>query len=126
METNNNNNVSIGPTTIVGWLTAVLALLPTIIKSVEEGQVAFNGPEKYLAILGIATGLVTQIARYFQAHKKIPATKIAQYLPSTGDLFGKGEESPHSIVDDLPIAASPTAGEVPKDNSVLAPPVSAE
>lgn len=122
----NNNKVSIGSTTIVGWLTAVLALLPTIIKSVEEGQVAFNGPEKYLAILGIAAGLITQVARYFQAHKMIPATKIARYLPSTGDLFGQAGEEPQSRVDDLPIAAAPAAGEVPKDNSVLAPPASAE
>jgi hypothetical protein len=74
MET--NNNVSIGPTTIVGWMTALLALLPAIIKSVEEGQVSFNGPEKYLAILGIASGLITQIGRYLQAHKMITATTI--------------------------------------------------
>lgn len=66
-----NNKVSVGITSIVGWLTAFLALLPTIVKAVEEGRVAFSGPEKYLAIFGIASGLVTNIARYLQAHKLI-------------------------------------------------------
>ncbi|HXJ92642.1 MAG TPA: hypothetical protein VMT20_07140 [Terriglobia bacterium] len=63
--------VSVGVTSVIGWLTALLGCLPIIIKSVEEGAVAFNGPEKYLAILGIAAGLVTQIGRYFQAHAQI-------------------------------------------------------
>lgn len=66
-----DNKVSVGITTVVGWATALLALLPTIISSVESGAVAFNGPEKYLAIFGIASGLITQVARYLQAHKLI-------------------------------------------------------
>lgn len=69
-----NNKVSVGVTSIVGWATAFLALVPTIISSVESGAVAFNGPEKYLAIFGIASGLITNIARYLQAHKLIGAT----------------------------------------------------
>ena|ERR1700690_1165787 len=66
-----NNKVSVGVTSIIGWLTALLALLPTIIKSIESGVVAFSGPEKYLAIAGIASGLITNIARYLQAQKLI-------------------------------------------------------
>lgn len=66
-----NNKVSIGSTSIVGWSGAVLALLPTIIKAVETGQTSFAGPEKYLAITGIALGVITQISRYLQAHKLI-------------------------------------------------------
>ena len=60
-----------GTTSIVGWLGAVLALLPTIIKSVETGSTALAGPEKYLAITGIVLGTITQIGRYLQAHKLI-------------------------------------------------------
>lgn len=86
-----NNNVSIGSTTIVGWLTSFLALLPTIIKSVEEGQVAFNGPEKYLAIFGIAAGLVTQVARYLQAHKLISVSSAAHNI---GTISGFEESNP--------------------------------
>lgn len=67
-----NNKVSVGITSIIGWLAALGGLLPTIIKALEEGQVALAGPEKYLAIAGIAFGLLTNTARYFQAHKAIP------------------------------------------------------
>lgn len=67
--------VSIGPTTLVGWLGAVLALLPVIVKSIEEGAVAFGGPEKWLAIAGIVLAAVTQIGRYLQAHAQIRAGK---------------------------------------------------
>ena len=68
-------SVSIGPTTIVGWATAVLALLPAIVASISEGTVAFNGPEKYLAIFGIAAGLITQVGRYVQSHALSKAGK---------------------------------------------------
>lgn len=61
--------VAIGPTSIVGWITAVLGLLPIIVKSVEEGAVAFSGPEKYLALLGIISLAITQIGRYLQSLK---------------------------------------------------------
>ena len=64
-------NVKVGASSYIGWISAFLALLPVIVKSVEEGSVAFNGPEKWLAIAGIAIGLVTQIGRYVQAHALI-------------------------------------------------------
>lgn len=67
--------VSIGTTTIVAWATAFLAMLPTIVKSIEQGVVAWNGPEKYLAIYGIATALVSFIGRYLQAHALIKVGK---------------------------------------------------
>lgn len=76
-----NNKVSVGITSVVGWLTALLALLPTIISSIESGAVAFNGPEKYLAIFGIASGLVTQVARYLQAHKLIGVGGSIETIP---------------------------------------------
>jgi hypothetical protein len=84
-----NNKVSVGITSVIGWLTALLALLPTIISSIESGAVAFNGPEKYLAIFGIASGLITNVARYLQAHKMIgiSATPTAQIAP---DGFEQG------------------------------------
>lgn len=59
--------VAIGPTTIVGWISAVLGLLPIVVKSVEEGAVALAGPEKYLAIFGIVMAGITQIGRYLQS-----------------------------------------------------------
>jgi hypothetical protein len=64
-------SVPIGITSILGWLTALLAALPIIIKSIEEGAVAFGGPEKWLAIISIVAGAITQIGRYAQAHAQI-------------------------------------------------------
>lgn len=61
--------VAVGPTSIVGWATAALGVLPMVVKAVEEGSVAVQGPERYLAVFGIATGLVTQVFRYVQSLK---------------------------------------------------------
>lgn len=61
--------VAVGPTSIVGWLTAGLGVLPMVIKAIEEGSVAVQGPEKYLAVFGIAAGLITQVFRYIQSLK---------------------------------------------------------
>ena len=69
------SKVSIGSTTIVAWITAALAMLPTIIKSVEEGIVAYQGPEKWLAIYAIVAALASFIGRYAQAHALIKAGK---------------------------------------------------
>jgi hypothetical protein len=59
--------VSIGATTIFGWITAVVGILPLVFKSVEEGQIAFHGPEKWLAIAGVVSLAITQIGRYLQS-----------------------------------------------------------
>jgi len=85
-----NNKVSVGITSVVGWLTALLALLPTIISSIESGAVAFNGPEKYLAIFGIASGLITNVARYLQAHKLIGITTTTSTAPIAPGSFEVG------------------------------------
>jgi hypothetical protein len=61
--------VSIGATTVVGWLTALVGLLPIIVKSIESGTTAFNGPEKWLAVAGVIFGSITQVFRYAQSLK---------------------------------------------------------
>jgi hypothetical protein len=66
-------SVSVGATSVLGWMAALLGLAPTIVKSIEEGTVAFGGPEKWLAIAGIIFGAITQIGRYLQAHGLIKA-----------------------------------------------------
>lgn len=101
---NNNTSVPVGITSIIGWLGAFLALVPTIIKAVEEGQVALAGPEKYLAIAGIVLGAITNIGRYLQAHKMI----------NSGT-----SEALEGLLDTTGLNAPSNAG-VPHDNSVLA------
>jgi hypothetical protein len=70
-------SVSVGATSIIGWLYSILGMLPTIIKSVEEGSVAWTQADKWLAISAIAVGAITQIGRYAQAHGLIKAGKAA-------------------------------------------------
>lgn len=65
-----NTEVSVGITTVIGYLTTALAALPIIIKTIEEGAVAFQGPEKYLAILSIVVGGITTLGRMIQAAAK--------------------------------------------------------
>lgn len=71
-------SVPVGITSVIGWATMVLGCLPIIVQSVAEGAVAFQGPEKYLAILGIVVGAITQLGRYIQAHAAIKAAKPAK------------------------------------------------
>lgn len=111
-----NNKVSVGITSIVGWLSALAALSPAVVKAVETGQADWNGPEKYLAIFGIASGLITQVARYLQAHKLIGTTIVNDIDKGIGEFDGIISE-----MNKLPIAPQPTTGEVPRDNSILAP-----
>lgn len=65
-----NTEVSVGVTTVIGYLTTLLAALPVVIKTIEEGAVAFHGPEKYLAILSIVVGGITTLGRMIQAAAK--------------------------------------------------------
>jgi len=65
-------NVPVGVTSWFGWLAGLAALVPTIVKDIEEGQAALlvGGPEKWSAITGIVLLAITQIGRYFQASIK--------------------------------------------------------
>lgn len=62
-------SVSVGITTIIGWLTAVGGAIPIIVKLLEEGQkgLTLAGPEKWGAILSVVALAITQLGRYFQA-----------------------------------------------------------
>jgi hypothetical protein len=74
--------VSVGITTIIGWLTAIGGAIPIVVKLLEEGQKGLTpaGPEKWAAILAVVSLGITQIGRYLQAHALIsagPATVAA-------------------------------------------------
>lgn len=64
--------VSIGITTVIGWLTSLLGALPIIIKLLEEGasSLQVGGPEKWAAIIAVVSLAVTNLGRYFQAAAK--------------------------------------------------------
>lgn len=72
-------SVSIGTTTIIGWLTALVAAIPTLVQVIEQGNaaVAINGPTKWTALLAVVAFAITQIGRYAQAHALVKAGKSA-------------------------------------------------
>lgn len=78
-----NNNVSIGSTTLAGWGTALTAFVAAGITYLTGDHSAQSVTAVELAGIGVLTGSITQIARYFQAHKMIPEQKIAETIGNT-------------------------------------------
>jgi hypothetical protein len=68
--------VSVGITTVIGWLTALGGVLPIVVKLLEEGASALTigGPEKWAAIIGLVSLAVTNIGRYLQSVHLIKAS----------------------------------------------------
>lgn len=69
--------VTVGITTIIGYLTALGGAIPLLVKLLEEGAkgLTLAGPEKYAAIISIVSLAVTQLGRYLQAIHIIKAGK---------------------------------------------------
>jgi hypothetical protein len=83
--------VTIGATSIVGWLMAAAALIPIAAKTIQSGSgVTVHGPEKWLAIAGIAIGGVTQIGRYLQSYKGISQKVEVKITTVLGWVVGLG------------------------------------
>lgn len=80
-----NVSVSVGITTIIGWLTAVGGAIPVIVKLLEEGQkgLTLAGPEKWFAIIGVVALGITQIGRYVQSVVVAQHAAAAAYAPET-------------------------------------------
>jgi hypothetical protein len=64
------DKVSVGISTVIGYLGALLAIIPTVVKTLEEGNVAYHGPEKWLAVYAVVSAAVTTIGRQIQAATK--------------------------------------------------------
>lgn len=71
--------VTVGVSSIVGYLTAFAGAIPILVRLVEEGAkgLTLAGPEKWAAIISIVSLAVTQIGRYLQAIHLIKATPPA-------------------------------------------------
>jgi drug/metabolite transporter (DMT)-like permease len=110
-----NTQVKIGTTTVVGWATALLGALPIIVKSIEEGEVAFHGPEKYLALLSVVSLAVTQLGRYAQAHALIRngivlASKAVASVP-VAEVEKLVEQKVAGLLANVTVAVHPAARE---------------
>ena len=73
-----NTKVSVGITTVVGWLTALGGVIPILVKLLEQGSSALTigGTEKWAAIIGLVSLAVTQIGRYLQSVHIIKAQSL--------------------------------------------------
>lgn len=69
--------VTIGISSIIGWLTALAGAIPILVKLLEEGSkgLTLAGPEKWAAIISVVSLAVTQLGRYLQSVHLIKAGK---------------------------------------------------
>lgn len=67
--------IAVGVTSIIGYLVALLGLLPDIIKTLEAGSSfleRMNEPEEIAALIGLVAFAITQLGRYAQAIRSRP------------------------------------------------------
>lgn len=78
--------VSIGSSSIIGWLTAIAGAIPIIVKLLEEGQkgLTLAGPERWAAILSVVSLGITQLGRYIQAAVVAQHAANARYAAPAG------------------------------------------
>jgi hypothetical protein len=83
--------VTIGITSVIGWLTALAGAIPIIVKLLEEGQAGLKlgGPEKWAAIISVVALAVTQLGRYLQAHALV---KLLPPVPAVPPAPGPPHE----------------------------------
>src|ERR1019366_1792876 len=77
--------VSIGPSSILGWLLGGAGLLTSVILSLENSQALVSGPGKWPAILGAAVLALNGLGRQFQAAHLTKAAAVVgdiEKLPS--------------------------------------------
>lgn len=67
-------SVGFGPTSIIGYLSALAAAIPVVINAIEEGiNSTAQGTDKYFALYTIITTAVTTLIRGLQASAKARA-----------------------------------------------------
>lgn len=69
--------VSIGPSSVLGWLGAVAGIVTTAVLSLSEHAALLSGPGKWAAILGTVSLVGTNFGRQFQAAHLTKAAQIA-------------------------------------------------
>lgn len=69
MQAKDITKVSFGATSIIGYLSALAAAIPIVIKAIEEGTVAFT-KSGWLGVYVVVTTAVTTLIRGLQASAK--------------------------------------------------------
>ncbi len=99
-------SVSVGLTSIIGWLTAIGGAIPIVVKLLEEGQkgLALSGPERWGAILGVIALAITQLGRYVQSAVVTHQAAKAAYATPRPEL-GQLQPIPIATLQVVPAAA---------------------
>jgi hypothetical protein len=74
---NSSPSVSIGPSSILGWLAAAAGFVTSVVLSLEHSSALVSGPSKWPAILGVVSLAATNAGRQFQAAHLTKAAAIA-------------------------------------------------
>lgn len=106
--------VSIGPTSILGWIGALAGIVVTAVLSLSEHAALLSGPGKWSAILATVALVGTGLGRQFQAAhlpKEIAvsddAVKVAELL---GPLVASNIAAATANPDGVDSAAVPFSG----------------
>ncbi len=92
--------VKVGISTIVGYSLLASGLLPVVIKIIQEGSIALNGPEAAFALAGVILGGITSIGRYAQAHAALSSPGSAEAEAELAKLSAEARENAQVAGDD--------------------------
>ena len=73
----NSSQVSIGPSSLLGWLAAAAGFVTSTVQSLEHGGALVSGPGKWPAILATGALAGTNAGRQFQAAHLNKAAAVA-------------------------------------------------
>jgi hypothetical protein len=81
-----NTNPSIGPSSVLGWLTFAGFEINTVATAATGSQADLNGVGKWSAICGLAALAITSAGRYLVSHKMASPTVSADLQAVGGAL----------------------------------------
>lgn len=100
-----SSQVSVGPSSVLGWLAASAGFVTSTVQSLEHGGALVSGPGKWPAILGVVALAATNAGRQFQAaHLTKAATVAADVAQVPAALQALAAEAQANVVK---VQASP-------------------
>lgn len=94
------NSVPIGVTSVAGWTTALAAFAGAVVAYLTGNHSVQTVTAIELAGIGLISGGITQLGRYFQAHKNIVGTNVTEVIHqelTPGNANSVSENAPESI-----------------------------
>lgn len=82
-----SSQVSVGPSSLLGWLAAAAGFVTSTVQSIEHGGALISGPGKWPAILGVVSLAATNAGRQFQAAHLNKAAAIAGDVAQVPDAL---------------------------------------